>query len=317
MQKGAFALIDCLGFKGIWKKFPDNPSLILKKLDSIAEKVEKQFDEYAQRESELKKAVLEHNQIEYRVGFFSDTVFIGFQRKDQSEEDTDSQRSNEALLIKSLCSAVVKILDLFIQGEPNLTMRGCITYGEFSLSQNGNFYVGPAVDMAAEYMNIAEGAFVWLHKSAAKFLDFRNTSSAELNPLILSGGIRRLTEKENYILNNPEFIKYDMPIKNSNKLKCYVINPLINYSEQVHYTVRQDIIDTYEKAMESDNVQVWLKQQNTLEFLAEANAIAETYYNTRGGFIGLNSGLGNLNPRYRDMVKEFLEKEAMEKEKDS
>ncbi|HEV3469251.1 MAG TPA: hypothetical protein VG148_08015 [Pyrinomonadaceae bacterium] len=76
MREGAFALIDCLGFKGIWKR-PDS-ALLLDKLENIVEKIQPQFlmrgipYDLLQRRFIIKPSLL------------SDSVAISLQYKDDA-----------------------------------------------------------------------------------------------------------------------------------------------------------------------------------------------------------------------------------------
>jgi hypothetical protein len=161
VQEGAFALIDCLGFKGVWKR--TNPTLLLQKLSQIERTAVKQI---AERE-DLKH--FSFSLITPRIRLLSDTVAISLQYEKKEGETPDEYQKNYLVIIA--CHVVIQILDLFITGEPYLVLRGCITYGEH-LSE-GNFIVGPAVDEAAEHMNVAEGAFIWLLPSEA--IRYRST----------------------------------------------------------------------------------------------------------------------------------------------
>lgn len=163
MQEGAFALVDCLGFKGIWKRA--DPELLIQKLLKIEEIVNEHLTSNA-----LAFRHLSFGPIRVHVRLLSDTVAISLQYEKQVGKEPESWQTN--ILVPLICDSIIRVLHLFLEGEPPLVLRGCVTYGEHL--SNGNFIVGPAVDDAAEHMNIPEGAFVWLHPTAAsKFRRFQ------------------------------------------------------------------------------------------------------------------------------------------------
>jgi hypothetical protein len=156
MQEGAFALIDCLGFKGIWRR--TDPTLLLRKLSNIEQVVS---DRVLKQEA---FKFLSFGTVRPHVRLLSDTVAISLHYEAKDDQEPEGWQKN--FLVGSICYSVIEVLSLFLQGDPPLVLRGCISYGEH-LSE-GNFMVGPAVDEAAEHMNIAEGAFIWLLPSAAE-----------------------------------------------------------------------------------------------------------------------------------------------------
>lgn len=157
MREGAFALIDCLGFKGIWKR--TDPELLITKLSKIEQIVHAEIQEGG---GSGPFKYLSFGPIKLHVRLLSDTVAISLQYEEQEGKSPENWQKN--FLVGVICQAAVQILDLFLKNEPPLVLRGCVSYGEH-LSE-GNFIAGPAVDEAAEYMNVAEGAFVWLLPSA-------------------------------------------------------------------------------------------------------------------------------------------------------
>ncbi len=130
---------------------------------------------------------------------------------------------------------VVKILALYIEEKPHLVMRGCISYGEFI--SDGNFIVGPAVDRAAEHMNIAEGAFVWLLPNVTALFEIY------VENLIMAAAMCRLPDLQ-FLAGRGEWEKirdmhthqickqYEMPLKGGGFLTCSVINPFSYISDE-------------------------------------------------------------------------------------
>ncbi len=165
MQEGAFALIDCLGFKGIWRT--TKPEIVVSKLKKIDETVRSQLEsaDYGpfrfQDTSEVKPSLkwfsdrIDPKNVKPDIRLLSDTVAISLQYTGD-KKGTDKNLVS-VMLVKAMCGVVPRLLDLFLEDEPPLILRGRITYGEHICDRN--FIIGPAVDQAAEYMNIPEGGF--------------------------------------------------------------------------------------------------------------------------------------------------------------
>jgi hypothetical protein len=128
------------------------------------------------------------------VRLLSDTIALSLQLK---EENGAKPRESEKNFLVGLISQIIKVLDLLIKDDRPLVLRGCISFGEH-LSE-GNFIAGPAVDEAAEYMNMAEGAFIWLLPSAQRrHSDLMDRTSQILNsltPELFKDSFARLRER--------------------------------------------------------------------------------------------------------------------------
>lgn len=265
MKKGAFALIDCLGFKGIWKRI-ENPQILIEKLIKIEEIVQKKFDSESET-FELMGIKFPAKFINIRL--LSDTVAISL--LDSESEDMTTREMFSNIFMNFF---VIDIMDHFLKDEPHLVMRGCISYGEH-ISQ-GNFILGPAIDEAAEYMDIANGAFVWMLPSASK----KYTENIDI---IINKSLTRI----NFPNNKPDQIHtqehynllqvfysgtvvqdYEMPIKGGGHLKCPVLNPLINHKTKEEC---QEVIEAYSQTMNGDKLDIWTKKQHTMKFLELAN----------------------------------------------
>lgn len=280
MKEGAFALIDCLGFKGIWNRA--NPTQVIDKLLKIEEVVSKEivalkmpFDD-------------KYGPVSVNVRLLSDTVAISLQYEDELLDE-----ARKGLLITYMCYSVGQILSMFVKEEPVLVLRGCISYGQHI--SKGNFIIGPAVDIAAEYMNIAEGAFVWLLPNVAEiYINYikharsvkDNVSIDKIKLLLSDKGIdnevvddfisklndiygcifNTLSDCYSSFIQSPIVIEYyDMPIKLGRKLRCSVINPLLLYNKDK--IELNEIIDKYSKSISGNNLDIWIKHQNTIDYL--------------------------------------------------
>jgi hypothetical protein len=145
-KTGAVAMLDALGYKGIWNRC-DWRQLIaalvaikndaLEDGDSLAAGLKIPFD--------------------LDVRFFSDTIFIAASIPepiiDLASDESNLIRSEFALeMVSSMCQLSVSRAMLV-----PLAYRGCITVGEFEIEEN--FVIGPAIDAVAEGERKAEGAF--------------------------------------------------------------------------------------------------------------------------------------------------------------
>jgi hypothetical protein len=291
MQEGAFALIDCLGFKGIWKRMKDgNPEPLIKKLQLINSEVQGNM---VSNNGNHKLLSIDIKGINTNIKLLSDTVAISCQLQNPDNEKLTEIR--KFYLIGVALSSIVIILELFIKDDPHLTMRGCITFGEHI--SDGNFIVGPAVDEAAEFEKLAQGAFVWMHPSAASiyntvtdrimthFID-TNTNDKEINDPIKKELMR--TYLRRIITCQLVSQEYEMPIKGGDYLQCPVLNPLLKgYSSKQH---RQQVIKAYSDAMTGNQLDVWLKKQNTMKFLQAAEDTLDKFIEANSAFeeIGLS-----------------------------
>jgi hypothetical protein len=276
MREGAFALIDCLGFKGIWKRA--DSSALLHKLEGIVSSIENQITLKVQAYEHLKEP------IKVNATLLSDSVAISL----QYENCFSGSEGYKSYLMWLLCSSTIKVLDLYLEGEPHLVLRGCVTYGQYE--SRGNFIVGPAVDDAAENVELSQGAFVWLLPVAATlYRSCRDSLTSFLRTSTMGEWVKRTmlteeaTESEVIKLSNdieafmsePVVIDpYEMPLKTGDRLRCPVLNPLAYHPTR---RSRRTAMQAYSKAMSGNQLDVLLKHQYTMEFLSVADEVcAET-----------------------------------------
>jgi hypothetical protein len=259
MREGAFALIDCLGFKGIWKR--TDQALLLEKLKSIMRKVQPQLIAGLPFHLLRKEFII-------TPSLLSDSVAISLRYEDDSTRDKTREKS---YLVWLICASTIRVLDLYLKGEPGLVLRGCITYGEYehNTTETGSFIVGPAVDDAAENMEVCQGAFVWLHPTAAeKYRYALRIQMKTIEILYRTNKHPNLLEGSKQSLATPIMVDpYDMPLKGGGSLRCPVINPLaFHETEEKH----QAVFRAYEKALSDNRLDVMLKHQYTMDFLRKA-----------------------------------------------
>jgi hypothetical protein len=172
-------------------------------------------------------------------------------------------------------------MDIFIEDDPCLVLRGCISFGPHIC--DGNFIIGPAVDEAAEYMNIAEGAFVWLLPNAeAIFVKSRNdleqlcnqdwTSLQEMQRKIIL-----MLSKFMFVsfIRAPIAIPFKMPVKNLGTLECLVVNPWIMSHNKLKCI---DLIQKYSNSMKSNRIDIKIKLRNTMEFLVKGKDLNDKFH---------------------------------------
>jgi hypothetical protein len=246
MNEGAFALIDCLGFKGVWKKYENELGSLMKQLSAISKNAEKSVLDH------IYPSGVEPKDIQYdiKVRVLSDTVAISY--------SSISGVHVPKYQLVSMTNAIKHIMDSFIKELPHLPFRGCITYGMHIVEEN--FLVGPAVNEAAEFHEKAQGSFVWLLPSASTVVDdfFESMS-------IQSGGyIDVMRKKLNLICP-----KYSVPMKDGQHLTTRVVSPI--YQKQDAEI--EELIELYSNAMKGGNIDVWIKREQTLKFLAHCKSL--------------------------------------------
>jgi hypothetical protein len=282
MREGAFALVDCLGFKGIWKRgghrtaeeLREYQLRLIKKLRTITKEVPKLVKTGARPYRHFSESVVPG------VNLLSDSVAISL----QYDEELPPKGRYKNYLAWLACETTLKVLDRFRRDNPTLILRGCITYGEHI--NEGNFIVGPAVDDAFEGMDIGQGAFVWLHPTAAdKYQQCIKTTEATVKKLngtkdpkqiLLVRDLKRALAKP--LVVDP----YNMPLKAGGYLRCPVLNPLaFHRMERAQQEVKRECLE----AISGNQLDVLLKHQYTADFLDEAIKAREDHLSRHAKFI--------------------------------
>jgi hypothetical protein len=237
MQLGAVAMMDALGFKGIWNRegVKENPERVLDRMLELQEQWSRTTLETA---TEVRKSLDEAGPVEWSPGkvdatmvALSDTVVVGV----SVEHDTPHARS---FAVRLAAFVTGKVIQHAVDAEPHLAFRGCIARGAFSMRQN--FIMGPAVDEAASAMELANGALVWLAPTANAALDD-------------VPGVPGLLEK------------YAVPLK-VGSFRTRVVSPLYQLDSVERELLRGAILGTFS----SDALDVQMKKQNTARFLQHA-----------------------------------------------
>lgn len=289
MKEGAFLLMDCLGYKGIWKR-TSNPESIIQQFITIRDK-----NLARSRQGFFK--LFDDAGMEASISFLSDTVAIGVSPKsDNPPEDHYKGR----LIIHASHLAYMIAVD-FLNMTPPLAVRGVITYGNFSVSNQ--FIIGPAVDEAAELHELANAALIWLtpsctdyyfaiRKESARLFSEKGADKAELY-LILSAMVEtfaspieattfknkmlnasteqmdKLAKIMGAVMSDPDnywnFFPYPVPLKNGTNIKSLVVGP--SFPNINFFSLRQ----MYLNAMSGDSIDIVIKRQNTIDFLDHSN----------------------------------------------
>lgn len=146
-------MLDALGFKGIWRREGVSSGSVLSKLKSI-EKAGGNFID------EIKKRVGGEMKSRIEVMCLSDTIAVGVWPPNSCD---DVVAGPDVLFIAAgLASLIMR--EAVLGDFPHFAYRGAIAVGDFEF--DNRFLVGPAIDEAAELMELAEASVVWLAPSA-------------------------------------------------------------------------------------------------------------------------------------------------------
>lgn len=164
IHTGAVAVLDALGFKGIWKRW--DPALVVARFQSIITET----SDYTSRRFVGARAedFVQHR----RLQFLSDTIVVASAiEPTPGKVLTPVMHANcRFLALLDLCIAVAHLQRRFLldSAAPPLAFRGAIAWGQFTIE--GSLLIGPATDEAAEAEKLAEAAFAWFCPSALSLL---------------------------------------------------------------------------------------------------------------------------------------------------
>jgi hypothetical protein len=141
MKTGAVALIDALGFRGIWGRH---------KPDDVLTALRNTKDWF---EARIKEQFTSQPWMQCEVAFLSDTIAV-------SMALADSTPNREAMSVVYLADVISWVLDRVLRSSVPLAYRGAIAIGSYEVSPH--FLIGQAIDEAAGAHELAQGAFIWL-----------------------------------------------------------------------------------------------------------------------------------------------------------
>ncbi|MDI1240465.1 MAG: hypothetical protein PSX80_00925 [bacterium] len=264
MNKGALAILDCLGFRGIWKE--TTPEMVISKMTAIHQWASS--DEFRQTSDFLR----EHgDRLNVQATLLSDTIVASV---NQIPSETEPEMP-AFILLQKLVEFVEAINAKFVGEDPRILLRGCITYGEHIITDR--FIIGPAVDRAASYEKLANGAFIWLDPAAGRLYDEYLTFMRAVSfPKLTEDGINRLLRDDSLELSYKlikiaisqvgfrDHPKFAVPIKGGESLVSYVVQPFRGLNK-----VKQgELYKTFEEILSRDDrIDVVIKRNNTLAFL--------------------------------------------------
>jgi hypothetical protein len=144
VAQGAVAIIDALGFRGIYR--PHGVEKIVKTLSRAKERLEEGHDI---------RRIVEEPPIS--IVCFSDTIVMSTYARNGDELGK---------AVAHLAAAVASFLYQAITDPKRVPLlyRGCIAAGELTVTED--LFIGPAVDEAAEWYERANAAVVWLTPQA-------------------------------------------------------------------------------------------------------------------------------------------------------
>ena len=146
-RTGAVAMIDALGFEGIYREHG-------------LEKVTRALRAASETLGSIDTAVRAAGMPGLRFACFSDTAIMAIPAAPEDFEQAT------AWLARGLMAFLHRAMT-----DPHripLVYRGCLTVGDFYAE--GQFFVGPAVDESARWFEEGDAAIVWLTPKAAKLV---------------------------------------------------------------------------------------------------------------------------------------------------
>ena len=269
MQRGAVAMIDALGFRGIWGRDPRKPSLeAFDTLKAVRLAVDAEVTRLGHVMKPARFPETVRNLVKdptITVRFLSDTVVIAAsvrprQRAPRKKHEQaaiartglDLAGRNsvvDAFMRYVVCHCVCAAVRAAALAPKSIAYRGVVTAGLFAIEDN--FILGPAVDEAAGLMEVADAAVVWLAPGAGKL---------------------------KHVLHPPEGARWadlvidaDVPLKDGRSVRMKVINPFALSDVVEAKIMRKNLMGS----MASDRLEVVLKRQNTALFFKAIDKRAE------------------------------------------
>jgi len=241
LDLGAIAILDALGFKGIWAR--ENTRAVLDRLIALRRTG-------LDLQGEDCSGVLVNDLgLRHRVRCMSDTIVVTVVVK--------GPNAPTRALYKAMFSAAMiagQIMYNALHGTPAFLFRGCIAAGK--MKEQADFLIGPAVDEAAERFEVAAGPFLWLAPSALAVHErYEDTFNDRLEPAIM--------------------LPYKVPLKNGKKAKtqAFTYFGIIN-SRDWREALKQRLLTSF--GTEPLRPDIKAKKQNAAKFLAHIERIARS-----------------------------------------
>jgi hypothetical protein len=243
MKRGALAMFDALGFKGIWTRpeLRDEPEKVIAKLEDLLKHAN---SELALTRDELRTLGEKMGaRVEVDAILLSDTVAIGAWAESGGAKAASPEKCNWAsLFVASWLTS--SVLAHAARAPAPLAYRGCIAFGDFAIHERF---------IAAEAMDMADAALVWLAPTARR---------------ILHDAIR--VEKK--VATEPLLCTHSVPMKGGGTYRTWVVSPFDRLdSQEERDTYLTSVLATFV----SDRIDIQIKRQNTAAFLiAESKRLA-------------------------------------------
>ena len=253
LQFGAVAILDALGFKGVWDGGKAESVLLgLRELTAALESFERGPDEFDPF-------------TETRIRHFSDTLIIGVvvysERLREKNPNLDevgfasAQRSVAAMCVAMVCRICAKAIQLANRAQLPFAYRGAIAAGKFAI--DSTHVIGPAIDNAAESEKLPDAAVVWLTPSATDLIDELPQKAADDAPYAEAA--------RHFVTDASRVIDYPLPIKGGRELRTVLVNPYWGLAANPRRIVelRTELLRTFDRP----TIDVLIKKQNTEAFL--------------------------------------------------
>ena len=204
MKRGAFVMLDALGYKGIWRRpeVKDAPGRVVERMARLRDDATAEVARMLGRPLAELRADPANAYDDFNISFLSDTVAIGVWVKSTPYAADERMRDRFAVMFgAAFASAVMRCA---LTEPPRLAFRGALAVGDFEMSEDGIFIAGPAVDDAASLHEQAQGAFVWIAPSA------------------MAGAGYDIPTVE---FTGHRLIRYAVPLKGGDSYNTYVVSP--------------------------------------------------------------------------------------------
>ena len=238
MGLGVIAILDALGFKGIWSR--ESAKAVMARLKALRRRA------LSLQGTDRNGALLSDSGLRHRVRFLSDTIVVTVMVKGPKAPARGLYRA-----MHSAAMIAGTIMYEAISDSPALLLRGCIAAGK--MTEDSDFLIGPAVDEAAERFEAADGPFLWLAPSALAITrKYSVTYSDRLVPWIL--------------------VPYTLPLNDGTFRRTHVFNYFgVNSRELERERVAQLVLNGFGRSRIT--VSVKRKKDNAAKFLAHVARI--------------------------------------------
>ncbi|MFI5397216.1 MAG: hypothetical protein ACHQ9S_16885 [Candidatus Binatia bacterium] len=260
------AVLDALGFRGIWKR--RDAKAVLDRMKSISTESKRLAEEvwtsdYQNREFGAWKAK-DIVRLETKVVHFSDSVIVCCESKPgpafahRPHEQLRFGTSLELFSLNYLAFALSMIVAEGASEEPRFLYRGAVAAGSFWFEEPSSI-LGEAIDEAAASERMAEAAVVHYCESARRIFD----DSQLWCPAVVKD--------------------YPVPVKGERTIRTHVVNPFATFPLVARTLHPTHVRECTHKAivalsagilgfMDSEDSDVQAKRRNTEHFLRAAAA---------------------------------------------